>query len=66
MEVARGLSNYSSQECSKIKGVLSEEIEKILGYFEEPEIIHRDNLNITLSSAEEEKTKGASSNNADL
>ena len=66
VEIARGLSNYSSKECSKIKGVLSEEIEKILGYFEESEIIHRDNLNLTLSSAEEEKTKGASSNNADV
>ena len=66
LEIARGLSNYSSQECFKIKGVPSEEIEKILGYFEESEIIHRDNLNLTLSSAEEEKTKGASSSNADV
>ena len=66
VEIARGLSNYSSKECSKIKGVLSEEIEKILGYFEESEIIHRDNLNLTLSSAEEEKIKGANSNNADV
>jgi len=43
-EIARGLVNYSSQESQKIKGHASKEIEKILGYVDEQELIHRDNL----------------------
>ena len=43
-EVARGLVNYSSQESQKIKGHTSKDIEKILGYIDEQELIHRDNL----------------------
>ena len=43
-EVARGLSNYSSQESTKIAGHSSAEIESLLGYIDEPELIHRDNL----------------------
>ncbi|MEL0215142.1 MAG: glutamate 5-kinase, partial [Burkholderiaceae bacterium] len=37
VEVARGLINYSSLEAEKISGLLSEQIEKVLGYMEEPE-----------------------------
>lgn len=43
-EVARGLINYSSDESDKIKGHASNEIAKILGYIDEPELIHRDNM----------------------
>lgn len=43
-EVARGLSNYSAEEARKIQGRPSREIETLLGYVDEPEIIHRDNL----------------------
>ena len=43
-EVARGLVNYSSQETARIKGKASREIESILGYVDEDELIHRDNL----------------------
>ncbi len=43
-EVARGLSNYSSSEARRIARAPSSEIEAILGYLDEPEIIHRDNL----------------------
>lgn len=43
-EIARGLSNYSARDAEKIKGVSSEKIESILGYIDEPELIHRDNL----------------------
>lgn len=43
-EVARGLVNYSSEETRRIAGVASEQIESILGYVDEPELIHRDNL----------------------
>lgn len=46
-EVARGLSNYSANEADKIKGHASAEIEALLGYVDEPELIHRDNLVIT-------------------
>lgn len=44
VEVARGLVNYSSNEALRIMGKPSAEIEKILGYVEESELIHRDNL----------------------
>lgn len=43
-EIARGLVNYSAKETEKIKGIASSEIEASLGYVEEPELIHRDNL----------------------
>ncbi len=46
-EIARGLVNYSSEETAKIKGRSSQELEAILGYIDEPELIHRDNLVIT-------------------
>ena len=43
-EIARGLVNYSSIEALRIMRKPSAEIEKILGYVEESELIHRDNL----------------------
>ncbi|MEY4768375.1 MAG: hypothetical protein RL637_1014 [Pseudomonadota bacterium] len=43
-EIARGLINYSSQECLKIIGKSSQEFETILGYADEEELIHRDNM----------------------
>jgi glutamate 5-kinase len=43
-EVARGLVNYSAEESRKIMGQPSERIEELLGYVDEPELIHRDNL----------------------
>jgi glutamate 5-kinase len=43
-EVARGIVNYNSNEATRIKRKASSEIEKILGYVEESELIHRDNL----------------------
>ena len=43
-EIARGLINYSSSETQKILGKPSGEIEKALGYVDEPELIHRDNI----------------------
>ncbi|WP_202410469.1 glutamate 5-kinase [Pseudomaricurvus sp. HS19] len=44
VEVARGLVNYSVQESRRIIGRPSEEIESLLGYVDERELIHRDNL----------------------
>ena len=43
-EIARGLVNYSSAETRKILRSPSQEIEARLGYVDEPELIHRDNL----------------------
>lgn len=43
-EVARGLANYSSEETRKIAGRPSREFEQILGYMDDEELIHRDNL----------------------
>lgn len=43
-EVARGLVNYSVQEAGRIIGLPSEAIESRLGYVDELELIHRDNL----------------------
>jgi glutamate 5-kinase len=43
-EIARGLVNYSSSESMTIKGQPSHQIETLLGYVDEPELIHRDNL----------------------
>jgi len=43
-EVARGLINYDVQEASRIRGMPSSRFESILGYLDEDELIHRDNL----------------------
>jgi len=42
--LARGLSNYSSEEIKKIKGEKSVVIQKQLGYKDYDEVVHRDNL----------------------
>lgn len=47
MEIARGLVNYSADETARLVGQPSHRIEQILGYVDEPELIHRDNLVIT-------------------
>lgn len=43
-EIARGLVNYSYLEAKKILGQPSDSIESLLGYKNEEELIHRDNL----------------------
>lgn len=43
-EIARGLVNYTAVEAARILRKPSQEIEHILGYVDEPELIHRDNL----------------------
>ena len=42
--VACGLVNYSADEARKIMGVSSDGIARVLGYVDEKELIHRDNL----------------------
>ena len=43
-ERARGLVNYSSEEAKALVGKASADIESVLGYRGEEELIHRDNL----------------------
>jgi glutamate 5-kinase len=43
-EVARGLVNYSSSEARRIAGHGTPEMEVLLGYLDDEELIHRDNL----------------------
>jgi glutamate 5-kinase len=43
-EVARGLANYASAEARLLCRKPSNEIERLLGYVAEPEMVHRDNL----------------------
>lgn len=44
LEVARGLVNYGAVDVQKIIGKSSAEFETILGYADESELIHRDNM----------------------
>ena len=44
IEIAKGLVNYNSVDSKKICGVSSDEIKSILGFMNEVNIIHRDNL----------------------
>ncbi|MEW5755165.1 MAG: glutamate 5-kinase [Pseudomonadota bacterium] len=43
-EVAKGLVNYSAEEAQVIMGRSTDKIGELLGYIDEPELIHRDNL----------------------
>lgn len=46
-ELARGLVNYSADEARRIIGRSSKEIVSILGYCDDEELIHRNNLVLT-------------------
>ena len=51
-EVARGLSNFSSEDLEKIRGLNTKKIPEVLGqetYFDE--VVHRDNLVITVKDS---------------
>lgn len=43
-EIARGLINYPSDEARKIVGQPSAKIQQLLGYMNDAELVHRDNL----------------------
>jgi glutamate 5-kinase len=47
-EFARGLTNYTAEEVRAIKGLRSNHIPAMLGYCPYQEIIHRDNMVVTL------------------
>jgi glutamate 5-kinase len=42
--VARGLANYGVEDARRIIGRPSREIESLLGFMGEEELVHRDNL----------------------
>ncbi len=44
INIASGLSNYSSAEIERIKGLKSNRISGVLGHKDSDEVIHRDNL----------------------
>lgn len=44
VEIAKGLANYDAAETRKLIGRKSTDIEAVLGYVDEPEVVHRDNL----------------------
>ncbi|PIE40987.1 MAG: glutamate 5-kinase [Gammaproteobacteria bacterium] len=44
LRVACGLVNYAADEAAKILGVASADIQSVLGYINEEELIHRDNM----------------------
>ena len=46
-EIARGLANYASAEARLLCRKASADIERLLGYMAEPEMIHRTNLVVT-------------------
>ncbi|HCS88787.1 MAG TPA: glutamate 5-kinase, partial [Chromatiaceae bacterium] len=43
-EIARGLINYDASDTDRIKGQPSHQIKAILGFVDDAELIHRDNL----------------------
>jgi glutamate 5-kinase len=47
VEIARGLSNYASHEARQIARRPTAQIAEVLGFIEEAELIHRDNLVVT-------------------
>jgi glutamate 5-kinase len=44
VEIARGLSNYSSGDAQRIRGLHTDRIAAVLGGVPYPELVHRDNL----------------------
>lgn len=46
VEIARGLTNYSSQELSQIQGLRSPAIAEVLGHCPYEEVVHRDNMTV--------------------
>lgn len=42
--IAQGLTNYSSKDVARLKGVQSEDFARHIDFVGEPELVHRDNL----------------------
>ncbi len=54
--IAKGLVNYSAEEIRKIMGLKTVKIEQVLGYKDYDEVIHRDNLAVTIQTDGKSKT----------
>jgi len=54
--IAKGLVNYTADEIRKIMGLKSSKIEQVLGYKDYDEVIHRDNLAVTVQQSGKSKT----------
>ncbi len=50
-EVARGLANYASAEARLLCKKPSSDFQALLGYADEPEMVHRDNLVLSMRTA---------------
>jgi glutamate 5-kinase len=59
-EFARGLVSYRSQEAASIAGKRSTEVEEILGYKMGDAVVHRDDLVVTGSAAQQAEPASAS------
>ena len=54
--IAQGLSNYDHSEARQLCGVASAEIVSVLGYCNEHELVHRDNLVLLAAEAPRQQT----------
>jgi glutamate 5-kinase len=53
MEIARGLTNYGHEDLVRIKGLRTSQIADVLGECPYEEVIHRDNMVVTIQEARE-------------
>jgi glutamate 5-kinase len=53
-ELAVGMANYDAGDIRKIMGLKTSQIEEVLGYKHDDEVVHRDNLVLTNGVGEEE------------
>jgi glutamate 5-kinase len=51
-EFARGLTNYTAEEVTRIKGLKTDAIAPVLGHCPYQEVIHRDNIAVTTTGNE--------------
>ena len=58
-EIARGLAAYGSEEVERIRGLATREIDRVLGYSNGDEVIHRDDLVLVDALPEGELAKEA-------
>ncbi len=47
-EFARGLTNYSSEDTAQVLGLRTDQVAEVLGSFPYEEVVHRDNLVVTI------------------
>ena len=45
-EIGRGLANYAAAEVRRLQGHLSQELEQLLGFQGDAEVVHRDNMTL--------------------